>query len=132
MKVFVKDAESSQKALGFEVGDGVGPLLAALSGAEWYKRGWAADSKWTPVRQDTEGRSIEVVIVDETDIAPRTKTMDELTASVKAADDRWLDAYNRANKAEKRVKELEGNIEALTAGLNGGGEDDAAAEGGES
>lgn len=81
-------------------------FLAALASAQVVEtEGWGDEVKH---KKSKKKITIELVAPPELEEIPAP--MVELQKSLRTAESRWLDQYNKANKAEARVKELEAKL----------------------
>jgi len=67
------------------------------------------DNKGIPIRP-----GIEII----QDVLPADPIIDKLTEAVKIADSRWLEYYERAVKAERKIEELNEKISMLTSDIS--------------
>jgi hypothetical protein len=113
MKIMI---EVGNQYLGIEAGEKVGAILEALRDARKYSRDYAGAGEYSfkPTCLDGKEESINISIINESALKPMTPLMDELTASLKASDNRWMEYYNRAAKAEAELKELKAKVSGLS------------------
>lgn len=64
------------------------------------------DERWTP----SPNGSLSISFISDEQLLPRDEASKQLLESLAAAERRWLEHYNRAATAEKRVKELEAQL----------------------
>lgn len=112
MKVMI---EVGGSYLGLAAGGDVGAILSALTGAAIYQRSWSGDRPWTPSGTAENPATVRVEIVPDCALLPLTPIVDSLTKEVKASNDRWIEHYTRANKAEAELKDLKAKLATLQA-----------------
>ena len=104
----------SNEALGVEVTQESGALLAGLATATKYGREYV-DGKyvWRPAGTVEEKDVVKVEFVPDENFTEATPAVDAMAKAVKAAESRWLEHYNRAEKLEKELNELKEKLKGL-------------------
>lgn len=85
-------------------------LLRKLSFAPLYtKLGWTDDSKLQLTQE-----KVKFGFIDESRFVETPEPFTKLQEAAKTADDCWYKQYNECKELEKKVKELEGKLVAIT------------------
>jgi len=103
------------KALGLECGEYVGSILSALKDAALYESKWVdGQNKWCLAGTKESPEKIIIEIVGDDVFLPSTPLVEQLNKSLKEIQDRWSEAYSRANKAEKELADLKSRVSAFS------------------
>ena len=100
--------------LGIPAGDHCGAILSALSDAHEYENTWG-NPKFKLKGTKERPASLEIVLAQEGAFEAPTPLEVALDEAAKKAQADWLTQYEKAQAAELRIKELEGEIEELKA-----------------
>lgn len=91
--------------------ENIGVLLTVLAGAKLYER-WGTPYKQCGTAEKPE--TLEIKFAADSEFQDASPVLEKMTEAVKAAEARWLESYNKASEAEKKVKELEEKLKAIT------------------
>ena len=93
-----------------------GALIEALSDAvlidQDYKDGRYV---YRPAGTEEAPKTMDISFVSENLLSAPTPMIDDLTASMKRAEKRYLEEYSKRTAAEKELKELQAKVDVLTA-----------------
>jgi len=92
----------------------IGAILEALGTASVYRKTYSKAKQWELVGDGDASDDVEVLIVNEDNLAPATPVMESMAEEVKRTNSMWSKEYARANKAEDEVKALKAKIAAFT------------------
>lgn len=98
-----------------DVTEKTGALIEALTQAQLYSQEYK-HGKYVYVPAGTEESpiTISIELLNDGDLVAPTPMIDDLTASLKRTEKRWLDEYANRTAAEKKLVELQKKIDALT------------------
>jgi len=104
------------KKIVVEVSERTGGLISALTEARLYDHQYK-DGRYVYVPAGTaeSPETISVEFISEADLSEPTPMIDDLTAALKRAEQRWMDEYNKRIKAEKELVEIRSKIDELKA-----------------
>ena len=83
--------------------ENIGVLLTVLAGAKLYER-WETPYKQSGTAENPE--TLGIKFVADSEFKDASPVLEKMTETVKLAEARWLDVYNRTTKAENKVKKL--------------------------